>query len=51
MAEQDAALARLQNHVTLIQALGGSPILPDVDATGDHQPTQTPGPLPGDATQ
>ena len=51
MAEQDAALARLQNHVTLIQALGGSPILTDVDATGDHQPTQIPGSLPGDATQ
>ena len=51
LAEQDAALARLQNHVTLIQALGGSPALPDMDAAGGHQSTQTSGSLPGDAAQ
>ena len=51
LAEQDAALARLQNHVTLIQALGGSPALPDMDAAGGHQSTQNSGSLPGDAAQ
>lgn len=51
LAEQEAALARLQNHVTLIQALGGSPVLPDVaDATaaqvaGKAQPAQAPVPM------
>ncbi|MDO4769794.1 MAG: efflux transporter outer membrane subunit [Brachymonas sp.] len=51
LAEQEANLARLQNHVALVQALGGSPVLPDVaDATAaqaaaNAQPAQAPAPM------
>lgn len=51
LAEQEANLARLQNHVALMQALGGSPVLPDVadttaaQAAANAQPAQAPVPM------
>ncbi|MDO5653409.1 MAG: efflux transporter outer membrane subunit [Brachymonas sp.] len=41
LAVRDAALARLQNHVALYQALGGSPVLPELPALDTNRNQST----------